>query len=37
MNKLFMLGAMVGIGIGIDKLMKKNKKQEAVSEAQSQA
>ena len=29
MNKLFMLGAMVGIGIGIAKLMKKHKKEEA--------
>ncbi len=35
MNKLFMLGAMVGIGIGIAKLMKKNKKQEMSSEAQN--
>ncbi len=35
MNKLFMLGAMVGIGIGIAKLMKKHKKEETAQMSES--
>lgn len=38
MNKLLMLGAMVGIGFGIAKFMKKNKQnQETKPEAEAQA